>query len=770
MHTGIGERRVLEIGLGAEAVGHCDQHVRRHLVVQVQPDRRRRIDEVGVAVAVDVERHRRRRHGAGRNRGRLARLERGAGGAAIAQLAGGRGLQQVRATVGVPVDDHGPAADRRRNGRGRERPDEARQARAARTGTQQQLPLAAGRPEPDVGQPVAVEVGQQRLGVAVERVLRHQRTAGRGQHRPATHPGGTGRRRAAGALLREYQQVHAAVAVEVAAADHRAKALRGLDERRARQAHADRHVPEHGLGAEARVADHLVAAPVDRVARRLDVHEVVAPVAIDIGGHQPARWRQIGDAGRAVAVVARRHAAQPLPVVAAARHEQVAPSVAVEVGRDGQARIAVVPGAGADGRVLESVGSATQHHPLATGGVVIREIVEAIAVHVAGDRVGVRADVQRHRHVDAPAGRDRRPAELRRRKARPAGAFLQRAEPAATGGTGHAVAKVEAAHGSTRRDVHDVDAVETRRRADAAAGDVAERQVARRSRLVAEANRVVRRGAGLQVAGVVDSHRPVRAVDGILGIHEVDMVAIAIADAVQCPLARRGAAGRLDARIGGGAVFIDQAITSLDAKRRRSRAGRPERSDARKGLDLGLVLRSSGAVRARGQSQSLAVEAVAVLPVERDGGDAAVLRERAAAAPDRRQPCKTEAHTEQAVATAAVVSDCQRRGEPIRPRRQRERDRVARRPRGRHARIPLGATHCGLCLGRRRNQHTQRHHAPSQSCDPVHGGHLPWRRPARCRLPGRDVCVRRCRVSARLIAGIRRKSTRPARGDRVAAA
>ena len=599
VHRGIGERRVAELRAGAEPVRDRRQQVGRHRLVQVHLHAGRNVGEVCVTVAIGVERHRRRRQGARRDAGELAGFEGAAGRAAIAEFARAAPLQQVGPPVGVPVRHHGASAGPRRRGSGRVGSRERGQCRLACTGAEQQLPGAACLPVTDVGETVAVEVAEQRLGIAVVRVLCSQDAAVRGKHDPAVGPARAARGTGAVRLLRQHEQVHAPVAVEVAAARDRAEALRRFDERGGRQARVRRHRPQHGLRRERESGARQVASPVDRIAGSLHVHEVVAAIAVDVGGDHAAGWRRIDQAQRGVGVVAGRGGVQAMQVRPAARHDHFAATVAVEVDSDSLASVAVLAEPGRQGCVREAARAAAHDHPLARGRILVGKVIETVAVHVAGRRRGERGRGQpRGERAAPPRGRGR-PAELRGRQARGARALLERREPAAAAGGRRLVAEIEAAHDSRARDVHHVDAVQARGFADRAAGDVAGRLVHRWPCLIDEPRRVVRRGSGVQVAGVVDARGAMRAGCRVFQVHDVRVIAIAVADAAERPVARREAARGLDPRRRGGAVFVDQPVALLDAEIRGPGAGSAVRRDAREALDLRLVDGSRDAIGPR---------------------------------------------------------------------------------------------------------------------------------------------------------------------------
>ena len=466
------------------------------------------------------------------------------------------------------------------------------------------------------------------------------------------------------------------------------------------------------------------------------VDQVLQSVAVDVGRKHAACCRGVLKAGRAERVVAPLTVPQPVPVAAGLRNDQIALPVAVEIDRDG---LLIKRGRSVcsdDRRSLESICTAAQDCPSAGRLVEVGEVLEAIAVHVAGERVCGRARCTARRYFRPQPGIRALGRERGRRQAVIMRALPHAREPAARRGAGRRVSEFVSAKRQVDGQVLDLDPRQALRFTRYAAADIGGRHVVRRAGLVVESHRVVRCSARHAVAGVIDVAWTVGPVGTVLDVAERHVVAVAIANRAEGPLTRRRAADRLDPGIRRGAVLVDQARPGLRPEPCRPAARRALGRHAGELLDLCLVGGSGPSIGTADPTQSLSAEAQAVRFVERDAREPAVLRERARAASDRRKTRQSEAHTEQAVAATAVVGDRNARCQAVRARRQSQRHHVPGRTRGRHgrrARSPPNRRF--LRLGRSTNEHTQRQPGPSQSCAPIHSGYHPWRRPARCRLP-----------------------------------
>jgi len=225
---------------------------------------------------------------------------------------------------------------------------------------------------------------------------------------------------------------------------------------------------------------------------------------------------------------------------------------------------------------------------------------------------------------------------------------------------------------------------------------------------------------------------------------------------------RRRTERRLDARVGRATVLVDEAVTPLDAKGRRAVPGGTQRRHPREALDS-LVLRTrvtvgaaSGATAGRRDNSDRTIE--------RDGRDLSVLGQRIAAALDLREPGKSEAPPSRPLPLRLSYVIASVGASPSYPR-QLERIEWRADPWPQHSLLPR----CGrqVCPWADARSTQQRHHAPSQSlrsCSCIHT----------VLVPAADAASRRCLLAsagvARLIDGIRRKSTRREHGDRVGAA
>ena len=168
---------------------------------------------------------------------------------------------------------------------------------------------------------------------------------------------------------------------------------------------------------------------------------------------------------------------------------------------------------------------------------------------------------------------------------------------------------------------------------------------------------------------------------GALGVVITNGVAVAVLNFLEEPgdfgavIRVAGTVVNQAGRVGSAVGFFESAL-AFDGKGSGAAGGGAMRDDPGKGIDLGAVFRTGGAIGSGDADEALSVEGEAVMGVEVDPIDAPVLFEIGGYAGDGAESVEGEANPEEAFVTGTVILQGELGSKPRHPGGEAERNRI----------------------------------------------------------------------------------------------